>query len=190
MTVTEAYELACREVDAQSTRSQATAGTFVDDRNQVRQIPHSVPFEHMPRDQRPAVERVNAMQGLGGQPCLEHREKVHTFADGTVMKCCTHTFCGWGRSTKNHSDGTSSGTLYSPGVLDAVDDAVNDDEETLSPDEVQELDASMVLIVRGDDIDDIDDIDDEVTRVERAADKAATDCDEEEADEFDDYDEE
>jgi hypothetical protein len=166
MTVMEAYEVACREVDAQGARSQATAGTFVDDRNQVRQIPHSVPFEHMPHDQRPAVEPVNTMPGLGGRPCLEHREKVHVFADGTEMKCCTHTFCGWGRSTKKHSDGTVSGT-YSPDTLDTEEPEIE-----VTEDDPVELSPPTLTALVGEDIaePDCEDI-----AVEQAGDEAAED---------------
>lgn len=146
MTVMEAYELACREVEKQNVDSGSTAGMFVDGRNQVRRIPNSIPFEHMPREQRPRPETVTPSPGLGGKACLEHREKIHTFADGTTLKACAHTFCGWGRSTKKHSDGTSSGTLYSPDTLDAVDD-----DETLSPEDPQELGTPVVLVVRGED---------------------------------------
>jgi hypothetical protein len=167
MTLMEAYELACREVEAHAPVSQATAGTFVDEWNQVRRIPKSTPFEHMRPDQRPDTEKVTASPGLGGQPCLAHREKVFTFTDGSVMKSCAHTFCEWGRSTKKHSDGIVSGTLYSPDI--EVDD------DTPSPDEPQELGMPVVD-------DAVEGCIDEVERVERAADEAATEGDEDDDD--------
>jgi len=178
MTVMEGYELASRILESETARTQTTAGMFVDDRNQVRRIPKSTPFEHMPPDQRPAVEPVVALQGLGGRPCLEHREKVHTFADGAVMQCCTATDCFWGKVNpttgnvvKRHSDGTKAGTVY----------ADIDDPEELSPDEPQELGAPVVDDAVEDCLED-----DEVSRVERAADDAATEGDDEGEDDITD----
>ena len=40
--------------------------------------------------------------------CTTHSEKTFTFADGTVMKSCTHDECGWGKTRKTHTESTES----------------------------------------------------------------------------------
>ena len=87
----------------------------------------------------PIVEaKVTPSPGLGGPDVMTHKEKTHTFFDGTVMQCCSATGCGWGRTTKNHSDGMEGGTLYAFAIPDAVE--VDDEVET-SPDDPRELQA-------------------------------------------------
>ena len=74
----------------------------------------------------PAPPRPKAEKVTPRVPCTVHREKVHTFSDGTVWRACSADECLFGKGTKHHSDGMKSGTLY---VIELPDAVENDDEE-------------------------------------------------------------
>jgi hypothetical protein len=126
MTLTLAYEIASRAMGGGS--DLHPCGHYVDDLNMVRPIPRSTPVVEKP------VTTLNI---------TEHREKVHTFNDGTVLKSCAASSCFWGKPNpatgtivKTHSDGAQGGVIYSSEALDAG----TDEGVEASPDDVQELD--------------------------------------------------
>jgi hypothetical protein len=83
------------------------------------------------------------------KPCTVHREKLFTFKDGTTWRACTHDGCGWGKTTKKHSDGL----LVAIPDVEATEDGEGVVE--ISPDDPTELTTDLTPSVEaGADIDD------------------------------------
>ena len=170
MTLTLAYEVAARAMGGRS--DLHPCGHYVDDLNMVRPIPRSTPVVEKP------VPSLNV---------TEHREKVHTFADGTVFKSCAASSCFWGKPNpatgtivKTHSDGARGGVIYSPEALDVeADEGVES-----SSDDVQELDlfSHNRAPVAGDDAP-VEETCEEDIAVEQVVEEAAAEDDEDEYDE-------
>jgi hypothetical protein len=96
MTVTTAFHIAECIVDKKYP-CLIPAGSFVDDLNMVRPIRN--------RPERPASGPALATLGGMENGCLIHKEKRHVFQDGSVWVACSHSFCGFGKTHKRHSDG-------------------------------------------------------------------------------------
>lgn len=103
---------------------------------------------------------------LGGTPCLIHVERSFTFADGSVMQSCSHSFCGFGKTHKRHSDGHIGGVVHAIREVEPDESEIEDQ----SPDDSQELQVPTFASS--------DEPTDEDLRVEAAIEEAATESDE------------
>jgi hypothetical protein len=93
------------------------------------------------RHPTPAPRKPKAEKVTPRVPCTVHREKSFKFSDGTVIQCCSHDDCGWGRTRKTHTDGMTGGTLYAIELPDAVatEVEVTEVEDDAQQDAVEEL---------------------------------------------------
>jgi hypothetical protein len=101
---------------------------------------------------RPKKFQTIESKQIKSKPCRVHREKVHTFADGTVLQACSHIDCYWGKRhpetltiQRKHSDGTPGGVVYASAVLDAEPEVEQEIEP--SPDDARELNVDGTIHV-------------------------------------------
>jgi hypothetical protein len=166
------HQLQAEQIQPDSNVSQSAY--FVNGNNELKRIKHSIPLEHSGKSK--SQQPVDAVPGLGGQPVTAHREKAHTFADGTEWRCCSATGREWGRPISGkfrvkHNNGVLGGTLYSPDVLDAESD-------NQSPDDAREIEVPTFGHDTGECEEEAEEVD-ERTAAEREEDEGYDDEDEE-----------
>lgn len=113
----------------------------------------------------------------------EHREKSHTFSDGTVKKSCTADGCDWGMPTGakkksgepvlrvTHSDGSRFHESFGADVDDEIETSPDDTQE-LMPEKFYAVPIRRATPVAGEEVEESQADDDEERRIAQAVDAA------------------
>lgn len=106
---------------------------------------------HQPISATPKLKRESPVSPR--VKCFEHRVKRHVFQDGSVFMSCAHSECGFGKTTKRHSDGRKYPipedlVVPEPVVPELVE---IEDQQALEQEEILELGLEQRTLTAGED---------------------------------------